>query len=71
MQIQLLVTLDVEPCDPAAYTLTREVAETAATQAVRHAIRYGEGEGHVHDRADDVSIILVDVVPKEDHSHVE
>lgn len=63
MLVRLFVTLQVEACDPAAYTLSPEVAAEAAQQAVRSAILYGQGEGHVHDHADDVSIMLEDVQP--------
>jgi hypothetical protein len=59
-EVRLIVTLQVETLEPGVL-MTETEANGFALQAVRHALRYGEGQSFVHDGDDVVSIGIADV----------
>ena len=61
MRLQVLVTVDVEACDPDDFKGSTGEFLAAAVEAIRHAVRYGQGEGFVHELAEVVNIQLVNV----------
>ena len=61
MRMQVLVTLDVEPCEPNAFVGSQRSFSKAAGEAITHALEYGEGEGFVHELSNDVSIQVASV----------
>jgi anti-sigma regulatory factor (Ser/Thr protein kinase) len=64
-EIRVLVTLQVDECDPAT-KIDREIMQEAAVEAVENAVRHAEDNGFSHAHADDLSIGLVDAVAYED-----
>ena len=62
MKVTVSVTLDVTPCNPDEFQNpgTDEI-KRCVIQAIRHAVAYGQGEGHVHDLSEHLSIIMDDV----------
>jgi len=61
MRVQVIVTVDVESCDPNDFKASTGEFQAAAVEAIHHAVRYGEGEGFVHELSEVVSIQLVNV----------
>ena len=61
MRVQVLVTVEVETCDPNDFKGSTGEFQAAAIEAINHAVLYGEGEGFVHELAEVVSIQLVNV----------
>ena len=64
-EIRVLVTLQVDECDPAA-KIDRDTMQEAAVEAVENAVRHAEDNGFSHAHADDLSIGLVDAVAYEE-----
>ena len=64
-EIRVLVTLQVDECDPAA-TIEREAMQKAAVEAVTNALHTAEDNGFWDAWADDLSIGVVDAVAYED-----
>jgi hypothetical protein len=63
-EIKVLVTLQVDECDPDA-KIDRDTMQEAAVEAIENAVRHAENNGFSHTRADDLSIGLVDAVAYE------
>ena len=59
MQVQVLVTVDVDPCDPKDNTGSTGEFQAAAVEAITNAVKFGEAEGFSHTLADYVSIGVV------------
>jgi hypothetical protein len=57
-EIQVLVTLQVDECDPGK-RIAKYIMESAAAEAVENAIRYAEADGFSHGEADNLSIGFV------------
>lgn len=57
--ISVLVTLQVEECDP-DITVDQETTERAAVEAVENAVRFADENGFSHQWADGLSIGFVD-----------
>jgi len=64
-EIKVLVTLQVDECDPDT-KIDRDTMQQAAVEAVENAVRHAENNGFSHTWADDLSIGLVDAVAYED-----
>jgi hypothetical protein len=64
-EIRVLVTLQVDECEPDT-TIDREIMQEAAEEAVENALRFAEDNGFSHARADLLCIGFVDVVAYED-----
>jgi hypothetical protein len=60
MQVQILVTVDVDPIDPDDKGSTGEFQE-AAVEAVKNAVDFAEQNGFCHALAEVVSIGVVSV----------
>ena len=56
-EIQVLVTLQVDECDPDA-KIDRSTMQDAAVEAIANAVRFGYETGFSHARAGDLSIRL-------------
>ena len=67
MRVQVLVTVDVESCDPNDFKGSTGEFQAAAIEAISHAVRYGEREGFVHELSEVVSIHVVNVQHYEDN----
>ena len=65
MQIKILVTLNVEPCEQGV-EIPADDKQDAAAEAVANALRYAEGEGFRHGMEDQFSMTFVDAVPYEE-----
>ena len=61
MEVRVLVTLQVEACDPDDFKGSTGEFQQAAVDAIEHAVKYGENQGFVHPLANDVSIGVVAV----------
>lgn len=59
-EVTVLVTMQASICDPKGSIVMLDVRK-GAEQAVQYAVEYGEGEGHVHPFAEDISLGLVSV----------
>ena len=59
--MQVLVTFNVEPCEPITFVGSQKSFRMAAVEAITHALKYGEGEGFVHELSNDVSILVASV----------
>lgn len=62
MKVQLLVTLTVEDCDSDEFKGTEEQFKVAALDGVRNALYEAQGDGFNHERSDDISILVDEVV---------
>ena len=60
-EIRVLVTLQVDECEPDA-KIDRETMQDAAVEAVENAVRLAEDNGFSHTYADELSIGFVDAV---------
>jgi len=60
-EIRVLVTLQVDECEPEAKT-DRETMEDAAVEAVDNAMRFAYDNGFSHTYADELSVGFVDAV---------
>lgn len=63
MKIQVTFTVDVDWCDEDLGPVVKgdplaNRIEAAVAEAVTHAIRHGEGEGHVHNMESIISILM-------------
>ncbi len=59
MKITISAKFDVEPCDPDSFRNPGiEAIKRAVAQAIQNAISHGQGEGHIHDLSDEISILL-------------
>ena len=58
MQLTVIVTLDVED-DTKTHSVAR--IRQACVEAVTNAMKYAQGEGHVHSLQEDVSMMLASV----------
>ncbi|MBM3740827.1 MAG: hypothetical protein FJW39_34205 [Acidobacteria bacterium] len=67
MRVQVLVTVEVESCGPNDFAGSTGEFQAAATEAINHAVQYGQGEGFVHELAEVVSIRVVNVEHYEGH----
>lgn len=56
MKVQVTFTVDVDPCEGDSLP-PNEAVTAAVAQAVTHAMSYAQGEGHVHDLEDVISIL--------------
>ena len=65
-EIQVLVTLQVDECDPDA-KIDRSTMQDAAVEAIANAVRFGYETGFSHARAGNLSIGFVDAVLYEEH----
>ncbi len=61
LEVQILVTLQVEECDTTA-KIDRATMRHAAKEAVRNAIQFANDNGFSHARANDLSIGFVDAI---------
>jgi hypothetical protein len=61
MTVKVLVTLNVEPCDPDDYLGSTGEFQAAAVEAVQNAVGYFQGVGFVHGLENDVSITVAEV----------
>jgi hypothetical protein len=61
MQVQVLVTVDVEDCDPDTFRATEAQAQAAALEAVEGIVKHGEANGFAHALAEHVCIGVVAV----------
>ena len=61
MQVQVLVTVDVDPCDPEDNKGSTGEFQAAAVEAITNAVKFGEAEGFSHTLADHVSIGVVSI----------
>ncbi len=59
-RVTVTVTLDVEHVENDERVATA-VAQLAAVQGVEYAVKHAQGEGFVHDRSDELSIIVAGV----------
>jgi hypothetical protein len=64
MQVRVLVTLEVE--ESGDTKISRQDMEDAAAEAVENAVRSAESSGFSHGMEEELSILLVDVVPYEE-----
>ena len=64
-EIRVLVTVQVDECDPDA-KIDRETMEDAAADAIENAVRAAESMGFTFPQADDLSIGFVDAVVYEE-----
>ena len=60
-EIRVLVTLQVDECEPDA-KIDRETKQDAAVEAVENAMRFAYDNGFSHTYADELSIGFVDAV---------
>jgi hypothetical protein len=60
-EVRVLVTLQVDECEPDA-KFDRETMEDAAVEAVENAMRFAYDNGFSHTYADELSIGFVDAV---------
>jgi hypothetical protein len=58
MKVQVLLTLDVDDCDPEETTTSPADKKRATAEAIHNAVQYAQGEGHVHELQDVLSIML-------------
>jgi hypothetical protein len=61
MKVELTITLDVEGQEDAGQLADKPRVLRSVREAIEHAIRYGQGEGHVHDMSESISIMLGEV----------
>lgn len=57
MKVQVLLTLDVDDCDPAE-PVDPAMKKRCAAEAIHNAVKYAQGEGHTHELEDELSIML-------------
>ncbi len=69
-EIRVLVTLQVDECDPAA-KIEPEAMQEAAVEAVKNALHTAEDNGFSHAWADDLCIGVVDAVAYEEDDEDE
>ena len=65
-EIRVLVTLQVDECEPDA-KIDRETMQDAAVDAVHNAVRFAYDNGFSHPYADELSIGYVDAVLYEEY----
>lgn len=58
MKVQVLLTLDVEDCDPGERTTSPADKKRAAAEAIHNAVKHAQGDGHSHELEDVVSVML-------------
>lgn len=61
MKVQVLLTLDVEDCDPSEQTTTAAEKKRAAAEAIHNAVKHAQANGHTHELAAVVSVMLDEV----------
>jgi hypothetical protein len=61
MQVQILVTVDVDPIDPDDDQASTGNSQEAAVEAVKNAVDFAEQNGFCHALADVVSIGVVSI----------
>ena len=59
-EIKVLVTLQVDECDPAV-KIGKAAMENAAVEAIKDAVKRGEDNGFNHSLADEICIGVADV----------